>query len=95
MTQLTLDFESSRQTTLAAPAFLASALVNGDLSGLNSDDLETLERVRDFLGDWEVVDVFRYSNGETEEPWFTWNYSLYGGECPGGECLHYICVRRW
>lgn len=92
MKQLTIDFQPT--IFQAAPAFLASALINGDTSGLDADGLATLERVREQFGDLEVVDVARDENGEPESPWFTWSYRVYGGECDGGECFDYVCIRR-
>lgn len=90
MTQLKLNFHRPTKT-LTMPAFLASALINGDTSGLDDLGESVLRRLRRYLGDLEVVDVVRDENGEAQEPWFTWSYGLYGGECAGGECLDYVC----
>lgn len=92
MTQLELKFPTTEILTF--PACLASALINGDTSGLYPTDFDVLRRVRAELGDLEVVDILRDENGEPQEPWFTWNYRLYGGDCSGGECLEYVCVSR-
>lgn len=37
------------------PAFLASALINGDTSGLSDDDNKWLDKALKFLGDGSVV----------------------------------------
>lgn len=37
------------------PAFLASALVNGDTSGLDCDDIISLANIERALGSWYVV----------------------------------------
>lgn len=76
------------------PAFLASALVNGDESGLDASGLVTLARVRDYLGEMDVIDVARDDDGEAEESRFTWNFDLYCGDARGGDVLDYVCAVR-
>lgn len=73
--------------TTPGPAFLASALINGDESGLESpDDYETLNRFRAYVENAEVVDC--------GEPYFSWHFDLYGGSCRGGDLVEYTCIRR-
>jgi hypothetical protein len=90
-----------RVETITGPAYWASALVNGDWSGLN-------ETERDQLRDWlaregldridraQVVDVVRDDSGEAQEPRFTWAFDLYAPECigaRGGDVLDYVVHR--
>lgn len=92
-----IQLELFARTQLARlPACLASALIDGDTSGLYFTDFLVLQRVREYLdnGNLEVVDVDRDENGEPQEPFFTWNYGLYGGDCDGGEVLDYVCIQR-
>lgn len=76
--------------TITGPAFLASALVNGDKSGLNEKDLQVLQN---FLQNhvpegWSVV-----STVDDQEPRFTWYYPLYGGDAQGGDVIDYVIHR--
>jgi hypothetical protein len=73
---------------VTGPAFLASALVNGDTSGLSPKDLECLHRFEAKLGQWYVVDV------AAGEPRFTWSFDLYGGDARGGDVIDYVVHRR-
>lgn len=77
-----------REITL--PAFLASALVNGDTSGLDDEGLACFARCIEIAAPWEIVDVARDSEGNAEEPRFTWAFRLYGGDADGGDVLNYI-----
>lgn len=82
--------------TITGPAFLASALVNGDESGLDAAGRETLGL---FLAGhvpkgWEVVDVARDDEGDGEDSRFTWSFDLYGGDCRGGDVVDYVIHRR-
>jgi hypothetical protein len=77
-------------TTITLPAFWASALVNGDTSGMNYEDLANMEAWLDkaLAGGWYVV-----SDVEDSER-FTWHYQLYGGTAKGGTVLDYIIHRQ-
>lgn len=79
---------------ITLPAFLASALVNGDESGLEERDEPVLARVYEMLGDWQVVDVARDEEGNGEEARFTWSYDLHGGDAKGGDVLNYVIHRH-
>jgi hypothetical protein len=69
------------------PAFLASALINGDESGLEPDDMADLEWFRNYIEDAEVVDC--------GEPYFSWHFALYStGRFNGGDLVEYTCIRR-
>lgn len=90
--------------TITAPAFWASALVNGDLSSFDSGTREESERetaaynafVNRLAKDgWSVVDVARdEETGEAQEPRFTWSYALYGGTARGGDVVDYVVHRH-
>lgn len=59
-------------STAELPAFLASALVNGDMSGLEERDLPLLEKAQTYIEGWSISDV--------GDPFFR-SYSL--GPCFG------------
>jgi len=73
---------------VTAPSVWASALVNGDTSGLDDEDEKALNVWADNLekSGWTVVGVA----GEDQEPRFTWSYRQYGGTAKGGDVLDYI-----
>jgi hypothetical protein len=79
--------------TVTLPAFLASALINGDASRLNAADRACLKRIEALLGKWRVVDVVRDENGEPQEPRLTHRFKLYGGDTLFGDVLDYVCHR--
>jgi hypothetical protein len=76
------------------PAYWASALVNGDYSGLDDGEAAHVEKIiSDLASDgWYVVDVKRNDDSEAEEARFTWCYQLYNayGDARGGDVLDYI-----
>jgi hypothetical protein len=69
------------------PAYWASALVNGDTSGMDDDEIADMEAQLDGLASegWRVV-----STVDDDEPRFTWSFNLYGGNCAGGDVLDYV-----
>lgn len=80
--------------TTTLPAYWASALINGDFSGLDDDEAA---RCRAAIGQlaadgWRIVDTAR---DEDSEQRFTWHYQLYdpGADCSGGEVLGYVILR--
>lgn len=75
--------------TIAAPACWASALINGDESGLEQEDIDAMNNwLTDLISDgWRVCDTIG-------EPFFSWNYSLYGGTALGGDLLGYTIFRK-
>lgn len=76
-----------RVRTITAPSLWASALVNGDFSGLNAAEAEQLEAWRaKELGPQESI----VSTADDSEPRFTWSYRLYGGGFDGGEVIDYV-----
>ncbi len=81
---------------ITLPAYWASALVNGDFSGLNTIEIAPLKAQLDSLRfeGWTVAGVATDDQGEPVEPRFTWSYSLYGGLANGGEVLDYIILRE-
>lgn len=88
--------------TVTAPSDWASALVNGDFSGLEEDDTAACIAWADTLEQkgWVVVGVASDENGDSEDPHFTWSYRLYGGNAGGGNVVDYIVhrtggIRRW
>jgi hypothetical protein len=78
---------------VTGPAFMASALVNGDTSGLNADDLAAYNAFVEGLRDWRVVDVARDKEGNGIDPRFTWLFRMYGGNAEGGDVIGYVVHR--
>jgi hypothetical protein len=76
--------------TVIGPACFASALVNGDESGLEADEIAALNAFEKSIAPWYVVDVKRDDDGDGHEPRFTWSYKLYGGTAEGGDVLDYV-----
>ncbi len=82
--------------TITAPSAWASALVNGDTSGLDDEDEKAMNAWESRLAarGWRVVDVARtrVEDGEYEmqEPRFTWSYAQYGGTARGGDVVDYV-----
>ncbi|MBS3648826.1 hypothetical protein KEU06_09430 [Pseudaminobacter sp. 19-2017] len=79
--------------TVTAPAYWASALINGDESGMEDHEIKAMEMWLKGLGDFYVVDVARDEAGESQEARFTWSYELYGGTAQGGDVLDYVVHR--
>lgn len=89
-------------THFNAPAFLASALVNGDLSSLTSpDDLRILRRVLAYVR-WQFGRGASVVSCEGE-PWFARDYlgdvpgpalASLGGKPLGGDVAEYVVVHR-
>jgi hypothetical protein len=77
------------------PAYWASALINGDTSGMDDSEIADMERELEGLSNegWNVVDVARGDDGEVDEPRFTWSFGLYGGNASGGDVLDYVIIR--
>lgn len=82
--------------TITGPAAWATALVNGDYSGLQGpDDIPDLVHLVRWLRanpGYEIVDVARDEDGEAKDPRFTWSYALHGGAHRGGDVVDYVAV---
>ena len=80
-------------TTIVLPAVWASALVNGDFSGLDEDEAkQALAKIEELAqAGYYVVDVIRDDNGEPAEPFFSHHYKHYNpsSQCECGEVLDY------
>jgi len=84
--------------TVVAPESWATALVNGDWSGLELEPSDAAA-CRAWIADqaasgWQVVDVARDASGEAEDPWFSWSADLHGSPWRGAELLTYVRERR-
>jgi hypothetical protein len=82
--------------TVTLPAYWASALINGDASGMDDEEEVLMNAACEALtaDGWYIVDVARDDEGEACEPWFSWSYRLYGGDASGGDVLDYIAHRQ-
>ena len=80
--------------TITAPACWASALVNGDASGMTPQERAAMALWLIREGYPNIYDVARDGSGEVQEPRFTWHFDLYAPECGvrGGEVLDYVVL---
>lgn len=85
-------------SVVTAPASWASALVNGDESGLDAQEQTLLAAWRKRMDAPNVVGIWEDDKtGEPLEPWFSWQFGTivpeYGAiGIRGGELLHYTVV---
>lgn len=81
--------------TVTLPAHWACALINDDRTGMTDVEEAVMEAGMVILeaDGWMVVDVVRNDDGEADEPRFTNNYRLYGGDAQGGDVLDYVVHR--
>lgn len=81
---------------ITAPAFWASALVNGDESGMEDNEIAAMNEYLASLEaeGWYVVDVARDEEGNGQEARFTNSYRLHGGDAQGGDVLDYVIHRH-
>lgn len=74
------------------PAHWASALINGDVSGLDDDEADQARMMMHKLATdgWQVVGT------HDEEPRFTWNYQVHNPHSPykGGDVMDFIVHRH-
>ena len=70
--------------TITGPAHLASALINGDTSGLDESGEADLAHFLDYIEGYSIVSTTE------DEPWFTWSFELHGGRNKGGMVIDYI-----
>ena len=75
------------------PTYWASALINGDYSGLDDAEAARCEAAEDRLADdgWSVS-----GPADDVEPRFTWSYGLYdpAADCMGGDVIDYLVIRQ-
>jgi hypothetical protein len=73
--------------TTPGPAFLASALINGDASGLSDEDMAELDWFTSYIEGADVVDC--------GEPYFSKSFGLFStGRYSAGNLVEYTCIRR-
>lgn len=72
-------------TTITAPAYWASYLINNDATGLTKAEQAACDRWCQQKGPWRIV-----STRDQAEPYFTWSFQDYGGSEKGGEVLDYV-----
>jgi len=75
--------------TFTAPAYWASALINGDTTGMEDKEIATMEAWCESIAPWEIIDVV-----DNCEPYFTWDYAQYESGIYGGDVLDYIAHKR-
>jgi len=78
--------------TVTMPAHWASAIVNGDYSGLTLEESFHLDSMLDAL-EAEGLSVVGVAD---DEPRFTWSYRTHDpmAECHGGEVMDYVVVQH-
>ena len=71
------------------PSHWASAVINGDYSGLDDNECALCQAELEMFGvaGWDFVDI-------EGEPYFTWDYRRYGGDAEGGEVADFVAVQR-
>lgn len=74
-----------RSETVILPAFLASALINGDTSGLEEADLQWLEAAVAYCAPGHIVSC-------EGEAFFTWGGTDLPGFTLGCEALEYVVL---
>lgn len=77
--------------TTTLPSYWASALINGDYSGLDDNEAERCRAAVERLAadGWSVV------SDEEDSERFTWHYDLYDPDagCSGGNVCDYVILR--
>lgn len=79
------------------PSYWASALVNGDFSGLEDEEADQCRMMQHQLATegWHVVDVVRDENGEGHDARYTGSYQVHNphSQYRGGDVLDYVVHR--
>ena len=79
----------AQSTTITLPSYWASALINGDTSGMTPDEIDQMNRTLALHDGWTVV-------GDVEDSErFTWSYRLYApfADCEGGNVMDYVALK--
>ena len=78
---------------VTAPSYWASALVNGDFSGIEEErERQAIERFLAAIAPARIVSI-----DDDAEPRFTWHYQLYchdSCDASGGEVLDYVTLEK-
>ncbi len=77
-----------RTQHVTGPAHWASYFVNGDASGLTDAEQVAADAwLEPYTAEgWQVCDA-------PGEAWFTWSFSLHGGDCQGGDVVSYLMFK--
>jgi hypothetical protein len=75
---------------LTLPAHWACALINDDRTGMTDEEEALMDAYMAPIEarGWYVVSV------ADDEPWFTNQYHLYGGDAGGGEVVDYVLHKQ-
>lgn len=76
--------------TYQAPEVWASYLINGDASGIDSEDVAECDAWRKSIAPWRVADVARAEDGEPQQAWFAWNCQRFSRRYSGCNLLDYV-----
>lgn len=77
--------------TLIAPDAWTGYLIDGDVDGLSCAEIERIEAYLEHVGlPVIVLDVARDADNSPADPWFTWGFDYYGGDCAGGTVREFI-----
>ena len=79
-----------RVKQVTGPAAFASALINGDQSGLSTDDVIALNKWLNYY--LEPGDSVVSTSDDEPEPYFSWSYWLYDERYRGGDLLRYVVL---
>lgn len=77
--------------TITLPAYWASAIINGDYSGIDNEAEALRCRAKGAelaKGGWSIA--------AAGEPYFTWSYQVHdpGATCTGGDVIEYTMTRK-
>jgi hypothetical protein len=76
--------------TLTGPVYWASALINGDYSGLSTEEAARCDAW--LKSELEPGESIVSTTPDDAEGRFTWSFDLHGGECAGGEVIDYTVL---
>lgn len=74
---------NTKTETAIFPTFLASALINGDTSGLSEEDMPWLEAANAYAAPGHIVSC-------GEDSWFAWSCDLPGFDLGADVCEYTI-----
>jgi hypothetical protein len=86
-------------TEIVGAAYWASAIFNGDTSGMEEREIALYEawEAKELGDEWTISGIVENDEGESEEPWFSSMFGFHTGwdehGITGGDCLTYVAMR--